>query len=275
MLEYLLEQFRKNKAFKLVTIFFIGLTIWWVTIFARGLTEGNENNLFTVVYPILSLLGGIAGWVFAKKWGGFKSTLGSSIGMFALGLLAQFVGQVMYSYYIYIKGIEIPYPSVGDISFFSSIIFYLIGVILLSKVSGLKMSVKSMRGKLQAFLIPLGILLISYLVFLKGYAPDWSNKMVIFLDFGYPIGQAVYVSIAILALLISKDILGGMMRKPIMLLVAALILQYIADFNFSYQVSRDAWYVGGFNDYLYCAAYFFMTISLFSIGNMFYKVQES
>lgn len=275
MFQYLLEQFKGNRAFRLISIFFIALTIWWLTIFMRGMTEGAENNYFTVTYPLLSLMGGIAGWVFSQKWGGFKSKLGISIAMFSLGLLAQFVGQALYSYYIYVLGIEVPYPSIGDISFFASVILYIIGVVYLAKVSGLKMSVKSVRGKLQAFLIPLIILLVSYFVFMKGYVPDWSDKIVIFLDFGFPIGQAVYVSIAALALLISKDILGGMMRKPIMLLIIALILQYVADFNFSYQVSRDAWYVGGFNDYLYCASYFFMAISLFSIGNMFYKVQES
>ena len=121
----------------------------------------------------------------------------------------------------------------------------------------------------------MAILIISYLFFLKGYEPDWSNVIVVFLDFGYPIAQALYVSIAILALLISKDILGGVMRRPVMLLIIALVIQYIADFSFSYQVSRETWYVGGTNDYLFALAYFLMTVSLFSIGNMFYKVQES
>lgn len=275
MIQYLTEQFKQSRGLQVIFIIFGILTLWWVSIFTRGLTEGMENDVFTLIYCILALLGGSAGWTFAHKWGGFKSTLGRSIIMFTLGLLAQFIGQIMYNYYIYVLGIEVPYPSIGDVIFFSSILFYIYGAWLLAKVSGLKLSIQSAHGKLQAFIIPIIIVIISYLVFLQGYEPDWSNKIVIFLDFGFPIGQAIFVSIAILALLISKNILGGMMRKPIILLILALIVQYIADFSFSYQVSREAWYVGGTNDFLYALAYFLMATSLFSIGNMFYKVQES
>lgn len=275
MTQYLFDQFKHSKLFKLTVILFGLFTLWWLSIYLRGLTDSIENDLFTVSYCILALIGGVAGWSFAQKWGGFKSTLGRAIVMFTLGLLAQFIGQLFYNSYIYILGIEIPYPSFGDVVFFGSVLFYIYGAYLLAKVSGIKFSFSSIRGKLQALAIPLIVLLVSYIIFLKGYEPDWSDLIVIFLDFGYPIGQAIYVSIAILALLISKEILGGIMRKPIMLIIVALIVQYLADFSFSYQVSRETWYVGGTNDYLFALAYFLMTIALFSVGNMFYKVKES
>ncbi len=271
------DQFRKNRAFKVIAILFALFSLWWISMFLRGLTEGPENDYFTLLYPILALLGGVVGWIYAKKWGGFKSTLGISLSMFSLGLLAQFLGQLLYNYYIFVLGIDEPYPSVGDVSYFASVIFYIIGAVYLAKVSGIKFSFKSVRGKLQAILIPVIILLVSYTVLLKGYEPDFSNKALLFLDFGFPIGQAVFVSVALLALFLSKEILGGMMRKPIMLLIGALIVQYIADFAFSYMFSAhpDLMYVGDFLDYLYTVAYFLMAISLVSIGNMFYKVQES
>jgi hypothetical protein len=275
MIQYLVEQFKQNNTFRLITIFFGLLTLWWITIYARGLTEGLENDIFTCIYCIFALVGGVYGWIFARKWGGFKSVLGLSIAMFSLGLFAQFFGQILYNSYIYILGIEIPYPSFGDVLFFGSVILYIVGAYQLAKVSGISLTFQTVLGKFLAILIPLAMLIISYTVFLQGYEPDWSDKIVVFLDFGYPIGQAIYVSIAILALLISKDILGGMMRKPIILLIIALIVQYIADFSFSYQVSRETWYVGGTNDYLFALAYFLMAVSLFSIGNMFYKVKDS
>ena len=146
---------------------------------------------------------------------------------------------------------------------------------MLTKVAGVSFGIHTLSSKIIAFLIPLGILIISYVVFFNGYHPDWYNLVIVFLDLGYPIGQAIFVSITILALLFSKDILGGMMKRPIFLLLFALLLQYIADFSFSYQVSRETWHVGGTNDFLYALSYFLMTIALLSIGNMFYKVQES
>lgn len=275
MIAYIYEQIKGNKGLRFVSLFFFVLTAWWITIYFRHLTEGFENNLFTVVYCLIALMGGIAGWVFAKKWGGFKSILGTSLQLFSLGLLAQFLGQVLYIVYIYILGIEVPYPSIGDIFYLGSVILYLIGVIYLSRVSGMKLSLGTVKGKFFAITIPLIILLGSYAILLRGYEADWSNKIVVFLDWGYPIGQAAYVSIALMILFISKDILGGLMKKPIVLLLLALILQYTADFNFSYQTSHNSWYVGGVNDFLFAASYFVMTFALFSIGNMFYKVQET
>lgn len=277
MLESIIGQFKQNKSFKLVVFLFLGFSLWWISMYLRGLTEGVENDYFTIAYPLISLIGGITGWVFAQKWGGLKSTLGRSIMMFALGLLAQFIGQVLYNFYIYQLGIEEPYPSIGDVFYFASVIFYIIGAWYLAKVSGVKLSLKSFRGKLQAIAIPVIILLTSYIVLLQDYELDFSHPVLLFLDFGFPIGQAIFVSIAIMALLISKDILGGMMRKPILFLICALIFQYISDFAYSYQfsVNPEAMYVGDFLDYLYLVSYFFMTVSLFSIGNMFYKVQES
>lgn len=274
-MRYLLEQLRASRAALVLTILFAAFTVWWVSIYGRGLTDSSENTYFTLSYCVLALYGSIAGWFYARKWGGFQSKLGRAIGFFALGLFAQFVGQVLYNTYIYFLGIELPYPSVGDVSFFASVLFYIIAVVMLAKVSGFKLTLGTYRGKLQAVLIPLAILLVSYWILLDGYEPDWSNIIVTFLDFGFPVGQAVYVSIAILALLISKNILGGVMRNPIMLLIAALIVQYLADFSFSYQASRETWYAGGSNDFMFALAYFLMSVALFSIGSVFYKVQKS
>jgi hypothetical protein len=275
MVHFLLDQYRESRTLRYVVLLFALLTVWWLSIYFRGLTEGVENDVFTCTYGILALIGGVYGFMFAKKWGGFKSKLGSSISLFSLGLLAQFLGQVFYITYIYVLGVEVPYPSFGDVLFLGSVILYIIGAYRLAKVSGIKLTLKSMGGKLLAVLVPIVMLLISYMVFLQGYEPNWGDTLITFFDFGYPIGQAIYVSIALLALFISKDILGGMMRRPIILLIAALIVQYIADFNFSYQISRETWYVGGTNDFMFALAYFLMTVALFSIGNMFYKVQNS
>src|SRR3989344_8362340 len=133
------QLFRSNFA-KFVIIFFTGLTLWWITIWFRGLTSGIENNAFTLIYPFLSLIGGASGLIAAKKWGGFGSLLGRSISFFSIGLLAQFFGQASYAYYIYLAGVEVPYPSICDLGYFGSIGFYILGIIYLAKVAGVKVS---------------------------------------------------------------------------------------------------------------------------------------
>ena len=274
---YLLSTGKENNVLKLFFGLFIALSVWWLSIFLRGLTEGMENDLFTLTYPIISLIGGLAGLVYARKWGGFKSKLGLTITMLSFGLLAQFLGQLLYNFYIFVLDIPEPYPSIGDASYFASVIFYIFGAYYLTKVIGLRFSLKSIRGKFLAVIIPALILVGSYLLLLRGYEFDFSDKIILFLDFGFPIGQAIFVSFAILAWVMSADVLGGMMRKPIILLISALVFQYFADFFYSYQFSINAenMYVGDYLDFLYFVSYFYMSWALFSIGNMFYKVQES
>lgn len=274
---FIIEQYKLNRALRYSTIFFGVMTLWWLYMYFTGIREGVQTTWFLLLYPLITAVGGMYGLVFAKKWGGFKSTFGSSIALFAFGLLAQTAGQYLYNYYQIYLGIDAPYPSIGDFFYFASVLLYIIAAYKLIKVSGFKLTIDSLGGKLKAIIIPALILFGSYWLLLRGYEFSEATPLIIFLDFGWLIGNALYVGIAILALLISKNILGGLMRAPIMLLIIALVAQFLADFVFSYQVSGEvvSYYPGGPNDYLYFLGYFLMTYALFAIGNMFYKVQDS
>ncbi|MDA1169369.1 MAG: hypothetical protein O3A36_03455 [bacterium] len=265
---------RGSKVAQLLLAIFIILSGWWITIFIRGLEEGTENNIFTLVYPILALIGSVSGFVVSKKWGGVSSVIGKGILLFSLGLFAQFFGQAAYAYYIYIEGIEIPYPSIGDIGYFGSVILYFFGLVSLAKVTGVKLSLKSYQGQIQALLIPVALLLFSYYLLLRDYTVDWSASVVTLLDFAYPLGQAIYVSMAILIYTLSRKFLSGFMRGPILFLLVSLVVQYISDFTFLYQVGHDQWYVGGVNDYMYSLSYVLMAIALIQIGSALNYLRE-
>jgi hypothetical protein len=252
------------------------ITAWWLTLhpFESG-TLIDQKYIWGSSYQIIALWGSVWGLFISIYWGGYKSALGRMILAFSLGLLCQVFGQTVYSYYNLYAHVEAPYPSIGDIGFFGSIPLYIYGSFLLAKVSGVKVTLRSFDQKIQAFFIPLIALFISYMVFLRGYEFDFSHPLTILLDFSYPFGQAIYVSIAILTLLLSRKILGGIMRGPVMLFLFALIFQYICDYNFLYQASRETWFVGGYGDYLYAVSYFVMTIALLYVGEIFGKIQDS
>lgn len=264
-----------NKKNIAVYFFFTILSLWWFFIYSRGLKEGIENNAFTLIYPFVSLFGGIVGFFVSKNWGGVKSDIGKAISLLSLGLLAQFFGQASFAYFIYIKGIEVPYPSVADIGFLGSAIFYIIGASFLLKSSGIKFSLKSLKGKIITLIIPLVIITFSYFFFLKGYEFDWSSPLKIFLDFGYPLCDATYLFIILLTFLLCKNFLGGNIRKLVLFLSIALTFQYIADSTFLYQASNGTWYVGGINDYLYFSSYFLMTLALIYSGKVFQEIKSN
>lgn len=256
---------------------FLIFTIWWL--FLSPLNPESpypeSRTIWSVTYQLIALWGGINGLFISTKWGGVKSVIGRSIVAFSIGLLLQSFGQTVYSYYLLRLHIDAPYPSLGDVGYFGTIPFYIYGVLLLAKASGIRISIKSFGKKLQAVLIPLVILFISYYVFLRGYEFDWSAPIRVFLDFGYPLGGAIYISLTLLTLLLSRKVLGGIMKTPILFILAALVFEYAGDFTFPYSVSQETYFAGSYVDYLYVVAYSMMALSLIRLGVALKEVTES
>lgn len=252
----------------------MAFSIWWVVIQQPIFDEGVRQH-FSDTYGIMALWGAIWGIKISSDWGGRKSLFGKAILMFSLGLLFQEFGQLTYSFYKNFLHVEIPYPSIGDIGYFGSIPLYAYGAYLLAQTSGIKFAIQSNFDKLKIVLFPVALLVLSYTLFLRGYEFDWSNPLVIFLDFGYPLGQAMYISIAILTYLICRRVLGGVMRPRIVLIIIAFLLQYLADFTFLYQNSQQTWDVGRINDYMYLVAYTVMTIALLELRHVILRIRKS
>ncbi|HSW37434.1 MAG TPA: hypothetical protein VLG37_03645 [Candidatus Saccharimonadales bacterium] len=265
----------KNKTSLIVILGFIGFSTWWVILQAAYKNTTNDLLAFAGVYGVMALFGGILGLAASKKWGGSKSLVGRALLVIAFGLLAQEFGQLVYAYMTDIQHITIPYPSVGDIGYFGSTLLYIYGIFVISKAVGSKYSLKSGANKLLAFVVPAILLGTSYYLFLRGYQFDWHHPLTIFLDFGYPLGEATYISIAIMAFLLSRKYLGGIMKNRILLLLGAFVVQYAADFNFLYQNSHGTWVNGGYGDYLYFVSYTVMTASLIYFISAFKNLQNT
>lgn len=266
----------KEKEAKAIIVFFLLYTIFWLILQYLGVENSNGfYDIFTTTYGLMAVLGGISGLVIANHWGGMRSIMGKAILAFSWGILAQEVGQLIYTYYIYALHIEVPYPSWGDIGYFGSIPLYIMGVLYLAQASGVTLSLKSFKNKLQAIFFPVLLLLVSYFVFLRGYTFDWTSPLTIFLDFGYPLGQTIYISIALLTFILSKGLLGGRMKNRILFLLFALVLQYVSDFMFLYQAANQQWSVSGLNDYMYFVSYAVMALSIIQFKTVYNELRAS
>jgi hypothetical protein len=258
----------------LAACLFILLAIWWVVLHMAQASSG-ALQLWAASYQIIAFVGAIVGLKISVHWGGTKSIVGRAIIAFSCGLLLQCFGQSSYSWYIYYLHEPVPYPSIGDIGYFGSIVWYLYGAWMLAKASGVRISLRTVHSQLTAVLIPLVLLWVSYLMFLHDYSFDWSQPLKIFLDFGYPLGQATYVSVALLTYFLSRKVLGGIMRLPVLCLLGALVLQYSSDFSFLYQANAGSWYAGGWNDFLYMCSYLAMTLALAYIGTKYSEIEST
>jgi hypothetical protein len=168
----MLSAILKNKLAYFLLIFYILLVLWWVFIQVWGLRETEQNFAFGVVYALIALFGGINGVIISRHWGGWSSKVGMGIMLFSFGLFGEFFGQIVWSYYNIIAQVAVPYPSLADIGFFSIIPLYSWGMYSFAAASGAKFTFKTLKGKLYAFAIPLIMLIISYLLFVKDLSID-------------------------------------------------------------------------------------------------------
>lgn len=269
---------RSSTAFRIVTGLFIFFLLWRFYLYFMPAVADGEFNPWSfawgATYQVIALFGAILGFWISTFWGGWKSRLGRLTLILAFGLLFQSIGQGISSWYVYITG-DIPYPSWGDVGFFGSVLFYIWASFVLARLSGAVTSLKTFASKLVFILVPIAAIVISYLVFLLGQDLDWSAPLTVFLDIGYPLGQALYVSIAILTFYMSRNVLGGVMRGPIFLFLIALIAQYISDFTFLYQAAHNLYIPEGLNDLMYFVSYYLMAVALIDLGQAFKTIRES
>ncbi|MEI8130111.1 MAG: hypothetical protein WCG55_01235 [bacterium] len=261
---------------KILLVVSVALAVWWAILFFKFNSSLTIENLrWGAVYQIVAFIGAVSGIIISNSWGGAKSLIGRAVLVFSIGLLLQNFGQTVFSIYNLVLKVQVPYPSLADVGFFGSIPFYIYGTYLIGRVCGSRISLKSYHGKAFAFLLPAVLLGLSYTLFLRGYQFDFTNPLKIVLDFGYPLGQATYISLAMLAFVFSKDFLGGVMKSTVLLLLGALCVQYIADFNFLYQAGNNTWLNGGYGDMLYLLAYTFLSFALIQFGAVFSKIRNT
>ncbi len=268
----MLDSVKKDRVLQLVIVFYVLLFIWWILIFLGGTKTATVNYLFGGVYGSFALVAAFIGLKTSRMWGGTKSVFGKAVICFALGLFLQAFGQYVFWVYNFFLKIEIPYPSIADIGYFGSIPFYIYGTVLLARASGVNLSLKKTAGKLQVIIIPIVILGISFFLFLNKYEFNIDQPLKTFLDYGYPIGQAIYVSLALLTYSLSRGTLGGIMKSRVLFFLIALGCQYLADFSFL--LFQDQYYNASFIDLIYMTAYFLMAIALLELRNVFQRLPE-
>lgn len=265
---------RSSNLIFIAILIFTFFTVWWVYLQLFVDKNNPQYLIFIAIYCVLSLYGGVCGIITSLNWGGIKTLMGRAIAMFSFGLFMQLFGQLAYAYYSNFKHIPVPYPSIGDIGYFATIPFYTYGAFLLAESSGIKINIKSFQKKIAALVIPLLMLVIAYMLFLQDYKFDWSNPIKIFLDFVYPLGDAIYISIAIITFIFSRTILDGIMQSKAFLVLIALFVQFFADYVFLYQVRSNSYYGGNIVDYLYLVAYFVMTLALLNLRSLQVKIKN-
>lgn len=240
--------------------------LWWFSISLRGIQGTTENYMFSFAYSIMPLGWGIMGFLNAKKWGGFKSYVGRATMFLSGGLFAWGIGNLIFGYYNLVLQIPVPYPSLADLGFVLIYPLSAIGVFFLFKVTGASFGLRGQFGKLSLFCIPVFLIFLSYyLLFIVargGYLDTSGGLLKLILDIAYPIGDVIVITLAAIVYGLSLKYLGGIFKKPIILILFGFVFTYIADFLFSYTTTVGTYFVGKWVDIFYPTAFLFIGLGL-------------
>ena len=236
---------------------------WFVLIYLTGTTD-DTINLYSNIYGIIPLLSGIYGLFLAQRWGGMKSAVGKAMSFLSLGLITWGVGMAVWLYYNIILNVEVPYPSLADAAFIISWPLWGIGAAFLSIATGAKFGAQG-KGRIILFAIPLTIIASSYYFLVtiarQGVVSTYEDGLKTFFDLAYPIGDVVILSVALLIIGLSYKYFGGIYKIAIYLILSAFVVNYFADFTFSYTTSLGTYYNGSLADILFAT-----TMFIFGVG---------
>lgn len=257
---------------KLFSGFLAVLVALWAYLYFTKTTEGDLNYLYSFLFGLIPLIGGLIGMLKAKLWGGLSSALGRAVFFISLGLFLWGFGESIWSYYNFFKDVPAPYPSIADIGFAPSIFFWILGVAFLSKATGALFALKKNQGaKILAVALPLLLLIPSYYVQIKlarggTLVPEGEPLLKLILDIAYPFGDFVALTFAAVTFVLSYKYFGGFYRKAIVSILAGLGVMYCADSVFSYTTTKATYYNANWGDLLLTLGLFFLTYGVLAFA---------
>ncbi len=263
-----------NTLQKIFLWFFILLFLFWAALFFTGTKEGFYNYLYSFLFGLIPLFGGIIAISRSRVWGGLKSAVGKAVFFIGLGIFLWGCGEIIWSYYNFFMNVPAPYPSLADIGFAPSIFFYGLGAAFLAKATGAKYGLRSKIAKFFVIIAPIIILIFSYYILVtvaRGgvLVPQGETPLKTLLDIAYPLGDFVGLTIAIIISGLSFKYLGGKYKLDIYAILIGLGVMFIADTVFSYTTTVGTYYNADFGDLLLALGLFLLSFGVLG----FYKLK--
>ncbi len=266
-----------SKKAKIVIGYYLLIVAYWLFAYLSHIKTSEVNYLYQFFFGLIPLVGGIGGLINAKKWGLLKSRLGKALFFLSLGLITWGLGQMVWAYYVIFGITDVPYPSFADLGYVISWPLWALGMINLAKSTGAKYGFRNKFNKILAFVIPVVVAITSYyllIVIAKDgtLIPQHESLLKIVLDIAYPLGDIVILTFSLVVFGLTFKFLGGVYRLPILALLAGFVVNYVADFSFSYTTTAGSYYNGHWVDLLFPTA---MALLAFGVNSIDPKSRKS
>lgn len=254
-------------------VIFLIFTAWWLVIKIFFPDNFFQKELWSDLYWLMALCGGLLGLVNARVCGYWKTSMGRALIFFSIGLFCQVFGQVLYVYYSLVHDYQVMYPSLGDLGYSATILLYVVGVIYLGK----SIRVSLVRFWRHLWLIMLIFVLIfgalSYPMFLHSFQALKISWWGMVLGVFSVVVGAFYLSLAIFNYFFSQEKMMGVFGLEIKFVFFALLLQFFSDYIFWYEFGGPGYFSADWSDMVYLVAYFLMGVSIIKLRSGFENIK--
>jgi len=252
------------------------LVVFWIALFLHGSKTGFYNYLYSFLFGLIPLIGGMVAMTRVRRWGGFKSAVGKAVFFIGAGLSLWGTGDSIWAYYNFFLHIGVPYPSLADVAFLPSIFFYGLGTVYLAKATGLKIVLENRYAKIFAAVATTIVFLVSYYVLVivaRGGVLISSDSTLTktILDIAYPLGDFVSLMLAVVISGFAFRYLKSKYRYDIIAVLMGLAVMFVGDAVFSYTTTINTFYNGSVEDLIFTIGMFLLTFGVLG----FYTPQEN
>ena len=215
-------------------------------------------NLGQFAVILVAFLIGLEG----VKFFSLKSRLAKSLLFISLGLLSWGFGVLIWLYYNVVLHVEVPYPSWGDIGFLG--IIPLMGYGLFQLLKGISFKF-NMASVLKAAFPLCVVFVLAYIFIIHDKLSEDASFLVKTLDVLYPLSDAFFVALALLALVYvwATVTYRVLLFKPLAIICIGLVIEAVADFSFSYTTAIASYYIGNWVDMLFTLAFFTIGVGMY------------
>jgi hypothetical protein len=249
---------------------YVFMIFFWIAIQQEKSINTNlpVNFMFSFGLNSISFIGGIFGIIISKGWGRFKSAIGKGVFYVGAGLVSWGIGGYIWSFYNFVLHQSVPYPSLSDLGFVGAVPLWMMGVWYMSKATGVKYGLKNNFGKFSLIVFPIISLLVSYYLLVTvaraGTITQGGGFLKVIFDFAYPLSDVVILTIALLVYGLSFKYLGGRFKWPVIITLIGFLVEYFADFSFSYTTTINTYFNGSYPDMLFTTSLFLMSFGIAS-----------
>lgn len=224
----------------------------------------NSMELITNVLAPLMAGSAVVSAILALRryWDSLRGRLSKIWLYFTFGMLFWFLGEIVWTIYVLVLNVEIPYPSAADA-------FWLIGYIPL--LLAIDLYIRLFRPALFKKMYFAGAVVVSTvsIVLFAILAPPIvaaeDNVIALSISLAYPILDLILFAEAILGLLIfTVTKLKGKIGVAWLLINAGIVMNVIGDMLFGYATSQDTYFSGHPLDLFFYWGYILFALAFYT-----------